>query len=171
MDCEIGMAATATGPRYAPEDPTLPKPWKGLVDGKTGYLYFWNPETNVTQYERPERPGASSNASLAPPPKSSASISSSVQVQQSSQGQRRDHGLNEEDDKYNRARNLQQSARGGTVHSHDPPNGIVGAGHGGSSVRGQGSSGPGSGASTESYRRRHEITVTGDDVPQPFTSF
>lgn len=55
---------------------------------------------------------------------------------------------------------LQQSARGGTVHSHDPPNGIVGAGHGGSSVRGQGSSGPGSGASTESYRRRHEITVT-----------
>ena len=107
QDCEVGMAATATGPRYAPEDPTLPKPWKGLVDGKTGYLYFWNPETNVTQYERPERPGASSNASLAPPPKSSASISSSVQVQQSSQGQRRDHGLNEEDDKYNRARNLQ----------------------------------------------------------------
>lgn len=97
------MAATATGPRYAPEDPSLPKPWKGLVDGKTGYLYFWNPETNVTQYERPS---GSSNASIGPPPKSSASISSSVQVQQSSQGQSRDHGPRE-DDKYNRARNLQ----------------------------------------------------------------
>lgn len=73
------MAATATatvGPRYAPPDPTLPKPWRGLVDGKTGYLYFWNPETNVTQYERP--------SSSAAPPKSSVP-SSSVQVQQSSQ--------------------------------------------------------------------------------------
>lgn len=47
-----GGSATA-GPRFAPEDPTLPKPWKGLVDGNTGYLYYWNPETNVTQYERP----------------------------------------------------------------------------------------------------------------------
>ena len=55
---------------------------------------------------------------------------------------------------------LQQSARGGTVHSHDTPNGMVGAGHGGSSVRGQGFLGQGSGVSAESYRRRHEITVT-----------
>jgi hypothetical protein len=38
---------------YAPEDQTLPKPWCGLVDGITGYLYYWNPYTNVTQYERP----------------------------------------------------------------------------------------------------------------------
>lgn len=79
------MAAAATassvGPRYAPHDPTLPKPWRGLVDGKTGYLYFWNPETNVTQYERP--------SSSAAPPKSSSVPSSSVQVQQSSQGLQR----------------------------------------------------------------------------------
>ncbi|KAJ6848384.1 putative DEAD-box ATP-dependent RNA helicase 40 isoform X1 [Iris pallida] len=52
-------SASYLGPRYAPEDPTLPKPWKGLVDGNTGLLYYWNPETNVTQYDRP--------ASLAPP--------------------------------------------------------------------------------------------------------
>jgi hypothetical protein len=30
------------GPRYVPPDPTLPKPWKGLIDGTTGYLYLWN---------------------------------------------------------------------------------------------------------------------------------
>ena len=66
--------ATASTIRYAPEDPNLPKPWKGLVDSRTGYLYFWNPETNVTQYERP--PG------LAPPKPSPAPISSSVQAQQ-----------------------------------------------------------------------------------------
>lgn len=46
-------AAASLGPRYAPEDPTLPKPWKGLIDGSTGVLYYWNPETNVTQYEKP----------------------------------------------------------------------------------------------------------------------
>ncbi|RVW46562.1 DEAD-box ATP-dependent RNA helicase 46 [Vitis vinifera] len=149
------MAATATGPRYAPEDPTLPKPWKGLVDGKTGYLYFWNPETNVTQYERPERPGASSNASLAPPPKSSASISSSVQVQQSSQGQRRDHGLNEEDDKYNRARNLQQSARGGQFILMIHLMGLLVLDMEGLLLE----------------DKDPQAQGVGDDVPQPFTSF
>lgn len=77
------MAATkSAGIRYAPEDPLLPKPWRGLIDGKTGYIYFWNPETNVTQYQKP--------LALQTKPDSldesvSVSISSSVQVQESSQ--------------------------------------------------------------------------------------
>lgn len=93
------MAATATvGPRYAPEDPTLPKPWRGLVDGKTGYLYFWNPDTNVTQYERP--------MGSAPPLKpSSVPISSSVHVQQSAQGQRQYHAPEELDNVYGKGGN------------------------------------------------------------------
>jgi hypothetical protein len=37
----------------APGDSSLPKPWHGLVDCITGYLYYWNPYNNVTQYERP----------------------------------------------------------------------------------------------------------------------
>lgn len=86
------MAATATAStiRYAPEDPNLPKPWKGLVDSRTGYLYFWNPETNVTQYERP--------ASSSPPKLAAIPVSSSVQTQQSSSG------LNsgKEEDQYNK---------------------------------------------------------------------
>ncbi|KAL7196273.1 hypothetical protein ACSBR1_036305 [Camellia fascicularis] len=73
------MMATATvsfaGPRYAPEDPTLPKPWKGLVDAKTGYLYFWNPETNVTQYEKP---APSSHTGSAPPQKLSSAPGDNV---------------------------------------------------------------------------------------------
>jgi hypothetical protein len=40
-------------PLYAPEDPSLPKPWRGLVDVITNYLYYRNPYTNATQYERP----------------------------------------------------------------------------------------------------------------------
>ncbi|PSR92469.1 DEAD-box ATP-dependent RNA helicase [Actinidia chinensis var. chinensis] len=66
------------GPRYAPDDPTLPKPWKGLIDGSTGIFYYWNPETNITQYEKPSSlppplpPGLPPSASapeLAPIPK------------------------------------------------------------------------------------------------------
>ncbi|KAI3686999.1 hypothetical protein L1987_80689 [Smallanthus sonchifolius] len=46
-------ASDSSGPRYAPPDPTLPEPWKGLIDGSSGVMYYWNPETNVTQYEKP----------------------------------------------------------------------------------------------------------------------
>ncbi|XP_011047343.1 PREDICTED: DEAD-box ATP-dependent RNA helicase 46 [Populus euphratica] len=167
------MAATATassvGPRYAPEDPTLPKPWRGLVDGKTGYLYFWNPETNVTQYERPTLPKSVS----------SLPITSSVQVHQSSH-----RGYNpsvKEDDRYGRANNAgskpdavtrsisnsNQNARGAAIQSENVPNGTAN----GLSARVYGSSAGGSGLSGEAYRRRHEITVTGDEVPSPLTSF
>ncbi|KAK1279522.1 DEAD-box ATP-dependent RNA helicase 40 [Acorus gramineus] len=31
----LEAAAAFSGPRYAPEDPTLPPPWKGLIDGST----------------------------------------------------------------------------------------------------------------------------------------
>lgn len=93
----MATVAAISGPRYAPEDPTLPRPWRGLVDGKTGYLYFWNPETNVTQYERPIGSG--------PPQKSSSVlISSSVHIQQSSQGQRSSNP-NEDKDSYERGSN------------------------------------------------------------------
>ncbi|XP_041003636.1 ATP-dependent RNA helicase-like protein DB10 isoform X2 [Juglans microcarpa x Juglans regia] len=135
------MAATvtisSTGPRYAPEDPTLPKPWRGLVDGKTGYLYFWNPETNVTQYEKPTGYGRGSNGG------------SKLEVES----------------------RMQQNTRGETVHSSNTANGTLGAGPGGSSTQVHGASDVGVGFCAESYRRRHEITVTGDNAPPPFTSF
>ncbi len=34
-------------------DPTLPPPWEALFDPASGLKYYWNPQTNVTQYERP----------------------------------------------------------------------------------------------------------------------
>ncbi|KAJ4729249.1 putative Dead box ATP-dependent RNA helicase [Melia azedarach] len=174
----MAMAATATASsasvRYAPEDPSLPKPWRGLVDGRTGYLYFWNPETNVTQYERP--------TTTVPPMASSVPISSSVQVQQTSQGQRHGYSSEKEYDKYGRGTNDwskseagsrgNQIAIGGPVQSHSIiPNGTTIAGHGVSSAIGYGTSAGGSSLSAEAYRRRHEITVSGNEVPAPFMSF
>jgi hypothetical protein len=52
---DVGRSGSSgrAAPWYAPEDPSLPKLWRGLVDGITGYLYYWNPDTNVTQHERP----------------------------------------------------------------------------------------------------------------------
>ncbi|KAJ0577352.1 putative RNA helicase [Helianthus annuus] len=48
-------ASCYLGPRYvfAPPDPTLPKPWKGLLDRSSGMIYYWNTVTNITQYEKP----------------------------------------------------------------------------------------------------------------------
>ncbi|CAA7052012.1 unnamed protein product [Microthlaspi erraticum] len=51
--CNTGTILTSSSSRYAPEDPSLPKPWRCLVDNSTGYGYFWNTETNVTQYQIP----------------------------------------------------------------------------------------------------------------------
>ncbi|WCJ21040.1 DEAD-box ATP-dependent RNA helicase 14 [Euphorbia peplus] len=161
------MAATATAsaaPRYAPEDPTLPKPWKGLVDGKTGYLYFWNPETNVTQYERPRHTVSSS-----------VPVSSSVQVQQSS---RTAYSPVKVEDRYARGNaggsnsdagtRTSQPARNGAEQSENALDGTAN-GTGGSSARA--SSTGGSSLSAEAYRRRHEISVTGAEVPPPLMSF
>ncbi|KAB2075716.1 hypothetical protein ES319_A07G240500v1 [Gossypium barbadense] len=169
------MASTATassaGPRYAAPDPTLPKPWKGLVDGKTGYLYFWNPVTNVTQYERPTSADSVPKPSVAP-------ISSSVQVQQSSEG-RCGYSPGKENDwdgrgseaKLEPVSRTDQNARSGPVHSHNTPNVTSSSVSGVSSARGHGSVTGGSNLSGDAYRRQHEITVTGDEVPQPFSSF
>ncbi|KAH1128767.1 hypothetical protein J1N35_000145 [Gossypium stocksii] len=169
------MASTATassaGPRYAAPDPTLPKPWKGLVDGKTGYLYFWNPVTNVTQYERPTSADSVPKPSVAP-------ISSSVQVQQSSEG-RCGYSPGKENDQDGRGSEAKlepvsrtdQNARSGPVHSHNTPNVTSSSVSGVSSARGHGSVTGGSNLSGDAYRRQHEITVTGDEVPPPFSSF
>ncbi|KAK4426138.1 ATP-dependent RNA helicase-like protein DB10 [Sesamum alatum] len=160
-------AATASSAsvRYAPEDPTLPKPWKGLVDCKTGYLYFWNPETNITQYERPV---ASLHASSLP---SQESLNSSVQ---STPGH---CSKNDSEDKYSTGSNggsekvasgagTNETARSRSDCSLNDPNLKTGAAHGPFA-----SKGAETGLSAESYRLRHEITVTGDNVPQPFASF
>ncbi|PIN21840.1 ATP-dependent RNA helicase [Handroanthus impetiginosus] len=160
------MAAAATGIHYAPEDPTLPRPWKGLVDGKTGYLYFWNPETNITQYERPV------DSSRASAPLSHKSLSSSVQ--RSPQGHFSGSGG---DDRYSKASNGGSTKVASGVDNFQTPrirsdylqaDAYVKTSVGNGTY---GSKGAESGLSAESYRRKHEISVTGDNVPQPLTSF
>ncbi|RWR81971.1 WW domain-containing protein [Cinnamomum micranthum f. kanehirae] len=199
------MAAAAStsssGPRYAPDDPTLPKPWKGLVDGNTGYLYFWNPDTNVTQYDRPVATSLPGPPRLPPPPPKSTSvpISSSVHVREPSGSSalgHQQHHSKEVDSRHGSSNNgpklapipgarNHQGSRGGSSHTHNVPNGAVNAGHGTSSMhnhssgsqtlrssaKAHGSVDTGGGSSVESYRRQHEISVSGVDVPAPFMTF
>ena len=55
---------------------------------------------------------------------------------------------------------LLQSAKSGSDHSYNVTNGDIDAGHGASSGKGHGPSDVGNGPSAQSYRRRHEISVT-----------
>ncbi|KAK8335144.1 hypothetical protein V6Z11_A09G034600 [Gossypium hirsutum] len=145
------MAATATasfaGPTFAPPDPTLPKPWKGLVDDSV--------------------------------PKSSP-VRSSIQIQQYSEV-RYGYNPDKENDRYGRGNNdaskpepvsrFNQNASGGPILSHNTPNGTHGSVVGGSSAGRHGLVAEGSNLSGDAYRHQHEITVTGDEVPSPFSSF
>ncbi|KAI3520751.1 hypothetical protein L1887_10202 [Cichorium endivia] len=170
------MAAAATttaGPRYAPEDPTLPKPWRGLVDGKTGYLYFWNPETNVTQYQRPSVPKDPS------PPENQSSVALSSSVQPSSQD---DNSVPDDDVTHERTSNGgsnfssatqgHETTKGVSDDACDTPKETAASEQGGPPARAHVPSiGTCSSLSPDAYRQKHEITVSGDNVPPPFTSF
>ncbi|KAH9327751.1 hypothetical protein KI387_007929, partial [Taxus chinensis] len=82
MENPGATATAAPAPQYAPHDPSLPEPWRALVDTSTGYIYYWNPQTNVTQYERPIAPPplppgpppAASTPKLAPIPTANPSL-------------------------------------------------------------------------------------------------
>ncbi|TQD81901.1 hypothetical protein C1H46_032552 [Malus baccata] len=38
---------------FASVDPTLSAPWRSVMDESGGLVFYWNPETNVSQYEHP----------------------------------------------------------------------------------------------------------------------
>jgi len=142
-------APASKGPRYAPPDPTLPKPWRALIDGNTGYLYFWNPETKVTQYERPvaavpssppqppgySRPEERARSSGPSESRSEAAVSRSQYAPSSDNRTRNDHS---------------ESAQFTNQFSQ---------------------AGNGSQMSTEAYRAKHEITIVGNESPAPFMTF
>ncbi|XP_047971720.1 ATP-dependent RNA helicase-like protein DB10 [Salvia hispanica] len=146
------------GVRYAPEDPSLPKPWKGLVDGNTGNLYFWNPVTNVTQYEKP----------VASPVVSSAVDSDALGSSAQKDSQCRDEGRNDNAGSVKPASDpgADESARNKPDHTPSDQNVAKSEVH--KPIESKGAE---TGLSVEEYCRRHEITVTGGNVPRPFISF
>ncbi|KAM0827883.1 hypothetical protein ACQ4PT_067897 [Festuca glaucescens] len=148
------------GPRYAPADPTLPKPWKGLIDGTTGYLYFWNPETKVTQYDRP----------MGPPPAAPAPAPAPVTQPQyhEERPRNKDHPPEQRhtenrapyaDHKARSDPSLEQRYSAGANPATMPPTNPAPQATNGSSM------------SVDAYRAKHEITVIGNEKPAPFMSF
>uniref|UniRef100_A0A061RKI9 RNA helicase n=1 Tax=Tetraselmis sp. GSL018 TaxID=582737 RepID=A0A061RKI9_9CHLO len=113
-------------------DPTLPPPWQALLDPPTGLLYYWNPETNHTQYERPE-----GFLPVAPGPPEAGSLGFNGGCDQGGFGM------------------------GG--------NGVPNTYGGNAPVMG-GAQRPGE-MSVAEYRAKHDMTVMGDSVPDPFQSF
>ncbi|XP_022860843.1 ATP-dependent RNA helicase-like protein DB10 isoform X2 [Olea europaea var. sylvestris] len=159
------VTASSTGVRYAPDDPSLPKPWRGLVDGKTGYLYFWNPETNVTQYEKP---AALLQASPGSPYKSLTSSVQKSSPERCSDNDGDDYsgGNNGVSMKVTFGAGSYQTTSSRLDGSRDDLNVKMGTGHGSSASKGAPSV-----LSPDAYCSQHEISVIGDNVPQPFVSF
>eukprot|EP00850_Spirogloea_muscicola_P011673 SM000073S21449 [mRNA] locus=s73:384536:389136:- [translate_table: standard] len=139
------VAAPAAQPRYAAADPTLPAPWKALVDDVSGYHYYWNPETNVTQYEKPApvAPVVNGHSNGA-----YASVNGGPKLAPIPTRGAQDHSL------YKSSADAHQQATPDLYAKRARP---------------QGAGAP-SAAEVEAYRRAAEITVIGD-APAPFMTF
>eukprot|EP00850_Spirogloea_muscicola_P009072 SM000050S16997 [mRNA] locus=s50:335183:339781:+ [translate_table: standard] len=139
------VAAPAAQPRYAAADPTLPAPWKALVDDVSGYHYYWNPETNVTQYEKPApvAPVVNGHGNGA-----YGSVNGGPKLAPIPTRGAQDQGL------YKSSAEAHQQATPDLYAKRARP---------------QGAGAP-SAAEVEAYRRAAEITVIGD-APAPFMTF
>ncbi|GJN37344.1 hypothetical protein PR202_gb26285 [Eleusine coracana subsp. coracana] len=162
-------ATASKGPRYAEPDPSLPKPWRALIDGNTGYMYFWNPETKAVQYERP--------APAAPAPAPAPLVSSSQSLPP---------GYGRPEDRARSSAPSEPRAEAGTGYSQNVPrfddrprmNHPESCPASGPNLAqnalptGQVSqAGNGSNMSPEAYRAKHEITIIGNEAPAPFSTF
>ncbi|BBN14610.1 ATP-dependent RNA helicase DDX5/DBP2 [Marchantia polymorpha subsp. ruderalis] len=161
--CRSGMSSEAendmatTRIRFAPTDSTLPVPWKallGVVDGHE-HVYFWNPVTNVTQYEKPQSSVTEGDAHATRNPIGveinkngadwSAAASRSTKVHRSHDG--------------DSSRGIKRPCTGESPDSFKRPRSVV--------------SYPRVDSSPEinAYKKKHEITAQGDNVPHPYVSF
>nr|PNR49093.1 hypothetical protein PHYPA_010989 [Physcomitrium patens] len=105
---------TGSTSRYAPPDAYLPQPWIALIAEATGHIFYWNPESNITQYEKPLPlppigPGSLHELPAAPPPSRSSE-----------------------------PKEIQQATFAAAI---------------------------------EAYKKQHEVTVLGENVPAPLLSF
>lgn len=129
------------------DDPTLPSPWQALFDPKSGLRYYWNPTTNITQYQRPDGPPA------AVPAPAYNEYRGDYQAPVSSS-----HGYE----------------RPVANHSYPPSNSISGSGMQSQYQLQQPQALPSSRSgpvSSSEYRRQHDLTVQGEDAPDPFQTF
>ncbi|CAM0879821.1 unnamed protein product [Alopecurus aequalis] len=158
------MASAA--PRYAPPDPTLPKPWRGLIDGTTGYLYFWNPETKAVQYDRP----------MGPPPPAPAPAPAPAPVAQPQYQEERARNRDPPERRNEPSGNHTQSAPYADHKARSDPS-LEQRYSAGANPAAMPSTNPvsqatnGDSMSVEAYRLKHEITVIGNEKPAPFMTF
>ncbi|XP_062194053.1 DEAD-box ATP-dependent RNA helicase 14-like isoform X2 [Phragmites australis] len=155
-------SAPSKGPRYAPPDPTLPKPWRALIDGNTGYLYFWNTETKVVQYERPAAAAPPSSSSFAQPPNPypvERARTSGPSESRSEAGVSYSRNAPPADDRALNDQSQARSAAGVNLVQNAPPTYQVSQAANGNLI------------SPEAYRTKHEITIVGNEAPAPFMTF
>ncbi|XP_015699198.1 DEAD-box ATP-dependent RNA helicase 14 isoform X2 [Oryza brachyantha] len=178
----MASASASRGPRYAPPDPTLPKPWRGLIDGNTGNLYFWNPETKAVQYNRPTGlPPSPPSSSPAQPPERPRNSDPAESQAQAGASRTQDAPPHADD----RARNDHFERRMEAAGSHaqnmpftdqkttrsNPSSQLCSAAGGYSAQNVVSEAANGERISPEAYRAKHEITIVGNEAPAPFMTF
>ncbi|KAL6627343.1 hypothetical protein ACP70R_031069 [Stipagrostis hirtigluma subsp. patula] len=159
----MASSAPSKGPRYAPPDPTLPKPWRALIDGNTGYLYFWNPETKAVQYERPAPAPDAPPPSFAQPPSAAypeeRARTSGPSESHSEAGVSYSRNAPPADDRARHHHEEARSAAGVNLVQSAPRSYEVPQAANGNLI------------SPEAYRAKHEITIIGNEAPAPFMTF
>ncbi|KAL3691761.1 hypothetical protein R1sor_005412 [Riccia sorocarpa] len=153
------MAAKA---RYAPTDPSLPAPWRTLVGVLAGeeVTYFWNPQTKVTQYEKPKAAAVPDEDQKQDEPRTLTTESvlgggaknendpdwsANPKVGKSSD---RDGITGVKRANEGTQQNAFKRPKLGFTHPRITPS-----------------------SETDAYMKKHEITVRGDNVPHPFMNY
>lgn len=136
------------------DDPTLQQPWQALFDPKSGLRYYWNPVTNVTQYQRPE------SVAAAVPVPSYQQDYGSVHVKADPHahlGVAGDYGYDRGANGHSYGHSNGPSSVSQSHHAHIPTQAQPAA-----------HSGP---VTPAEYRRQHDLHVQGDNLPDPYQTF
>ncbi|CAM6051893.1 unnamed protein product [Sphagnum compactum] len=170
----VAAAATTAAPRYAPPDPTLPHPWKALVDGNTGYIYYWNPDTNVTQYDKPLPPPSAAGPPppimhvAGPPPSSSVVLGTSHTASVTGSEMLNGHAVNGHLNGSNGFQGPRMGLNSGHKHGHVDSDFYDQEQYKRPRTQAYGAA---DAADVDAYRRLHEVTAMGDNVPAPYMTF
>ena len=152
-------------PPQRQHDPTLPRPWELLFDPASGLKYYWNPTTNVTQYERP----AGGPPPVLPAPGAAAPAAAASYVSLTPFSARRSSSL-EKASVRNSVTHFDLDLQGGT-NGYASNGGMAHANGNGNASLALPASQQSFSMSCEAYRAEHQLIVQGDRVPVPLQTF
>lgn len=168
------------------KDPTLPPGWEALYDDAQRVTYYWNRATNVTTYDRPAGPSGTTVSPTAVTLESGTSSCSQnilgiFELLMAVSFHTFDMPLSETESSLEPhgqmlSFELKKSFLCLQIKAAYPDSNGTYDANGASNGYAQASYGPSGGSATyslsaEEYRRKHDLTVMGDNTPDPIQDF